>query len=89
MNRKALLTVLPAASAAAPASPAAGKGKPPTTGAGHKPQVSIVVRGTAARVDPGLSISILTVYYRWLKAFWTRRYRGGRPAWDLNWEAQA
>ena len=72
MNRKALLTVLPAASAAAPSapvSPAAGKGKPPTTGAGCTPQVSIAVRGTAARIDPGLSISILTVYYPWLRAF--------------------
>jgi hypothetical protein len=51
MKRQALFTVLTAASAAALAalaSPAAGKGKPPTTGADCKPQVSVVVRGTAA-----------------------------------------
>jgi hypothetical protein len=48
------------AASAASAAPPAGKGKPPTTGAGCKPMVSVILRGTLA-ADAGPAPTSLSV----------------------------
>jgi len=75
MKMKFLLAGLVAASigvSAAVAAPPAGKGKPQPTGAGCKPMVTVVLKGTLA-ATPGASATTLSVNVtsgnRWARAY--------------------
>ena len=63
MKSKVLMTALVAAvlgASAAVAAPPPGKGKPPATGEGCKPKVTVVLKGTLT-ATPGISASALSV----------------------------
>jgi hypothetical protein len=52
------------------AAPPAGKGKPPTTGAGCKPKIAVVVKGTLANAPSASAISVnVTSGNRWGRAY--------------------
>jgi hypothetical protein len=72
MKMKVLLTGLLAASigvSAAVAAPPPGKGKPPTTGEGCKPKLTVVLRGTLTAV-PTTSLSVnVAAANRWGRAY--------------------
>lgn len=61
MKIRTLLAALAVAAlgvSAAVAAPPPGKGKPPTTGVGCKPKVTVVLKGTLAAPPGALSISV-------------------------------
>ena len=72
MKMKLLLVGLLAASvgvSAAVAAPPPGKGKPPTTGEGCKPKVTVVLKGTLTQA-PTTSLSVnVTGSNRWGRAY--------------------
>jgi hypothetical protein len=77
MKLKLVLTGLVVAGLAvssAMAAPPAGKGKPPTTGAGCKPRIAVVLKGTLA-ATPGATATALSVNVtsanHWGKAYVT------------------
>ena len=53
------------------AAPPPGKGKPPTTGEGCKPKVTVVLKGTLASVSAGSLGVTVTRSNRWGKAYAT------------------
>lgn len=68
------LAVAGLAVSSAAAAPPAGKGKPPATGAGCKPRIAVVLKGTLAST-PGASATALSVNVksanRWGRAYVT------------------
>ena len=73
MKLKLLLTATVAAglvASSALAAPPAGKGKPPTTGAGCKPRVAVILKGTLASAPGANAITVkVTSANRWGRAY--------------------
>ena len=74
MKIKLLLTGLVAAAvvvSSAVAAPPAGKGKPNTTGAGCKPAVAVILKGTLTGVGSPLTVKVTSANH------WGKAYVGG------------
>lgn len=72
------LTLLAAGVAGALAAPPPGKGKPPSTGAGCRPQVTVILKGTLATA-PGPAGTSLTLTVRQANAHGAAYAKANQP----------